>query len=275
LYLISINDEQQKLKDRIFQLTNTQVQGKIEIVTIVSDFMSLNRGQVYQVGSKNFLIRGDMYESRFGITDQPKFWVKRAIDLATGKSKIIKFIFYEEFIAQIGPLRIRCYRNPEKESDVLSLVQGDSRFMQETTMKDEGGNSVRMIDFIKGQSLYAYVIECKLSHEEYYITLVPSILRNLIKCFEGIKLLHENNFCHGDIRSDHIFMERESGAFRWIDFDLKQNYLDFDLWTLGNVLNFVLGKGIRSFHAAYNSNLYSQTVTESLNSNDASAFYNY
>ena len=132
-----------------------------------------------------------------------------------------------------------------------------------------------MIDFIKGQSLYAYIIECDLPHEEYYYKLVPWILTNIIKSFEAIKFLHENNFCHGDIRNDHILIERDSETFRWIDFDLKQNYLDFDLWSLGNVLSFILGKGIRSFYEIYNSDRYSNSLKDSLNSEDASAFYNY
>jgi serine/threonine protein kinase len=271
----AINDEQQKLKDRIFQLTSKQVCDNVEIVTNIPDFMNVNTGQVYRLQGKNLLIRGDMYELRFGIRDQPKFWVKRAIDLETGSNKIIKFTFNEEFISHIGPLRIRCFRNPDKESDVLNLVKGDSRFMQGTTMEDEGGNSVRLIDFIEGETLYAYIIESTLSHEAYYFERVPWILRNLIKCYEAIKFLHNNNFCHGDVRNDHILIERKTDEFRWIDFDLQQYYLDFDLWSLGNVLSFILGKGIRSFYEAYKTDYYPKSVRDSLSKGDASAFYNY
>ena len=273
--LTSKYDEQQELKDRIAQFTKKQVTGDIEIVTNISDFMTVNSGQVYRIQGKNLLIRGDMYELRFGIRDQPKFWVKRVIDLDTGSHKIIKFNFNEEFISHIGPLRIRCYRNPDKEADVLNLVKGDSRFMQGITLEDEGGNSVRLIDYIEGQSLYAHVIECEVSHEKYYFEHVPWILQNLIKCFEAIQFLHINNFCHGDVRNDHILIERDTEDFRWIDFDLQQNYFDFDLWSLGNVLSFILGKGIRSFYEAYNTDHFPKSVTDSINKEDASAFYNY
>ena len=273
--LTSIQKEQKDIKDQIFQITGSPVEGEIEIVTSVSDYLNLSRGEVYQVEGKNYLIRGDMYEPRFGMTDQPKFWVKRAVDLSSRKNKIIKFEFYEDFIWTVGPLKIRCFRNPEKESDVLKLVKGDLRFMQGSTMYDAGGNAVRMVDYIEGQSLYASIIECNLSHEDYYFTQVPLILKNIINCFEGIKFLHDNNFCHGDIRNDHILLEKHTGAFRWIDFDLKQNYLDFDLWSLGNVLNFIIGKGIRSFYEAYNTKKYTDSIKNSLNPNDASAFYNY
>ena len=112
--MTSVSSEQQEIKSRICQLTDRFVTGPVKIITSVSDFMNIYRGQVYRVSERDFFITGDTYEPRFGITDQPKFWVKRAIDLATGESKIIKFVFNEEFIAQIGHLRIRCYRNPEK-----------------------------------------------------------------------------------------------------------------------------------------------------------------
>jgi hypothetical protein len=271
----SKDDEQQRLKNQISQLTFRKISGDVEIVTKCSDFMNISAGQVYRTEEKDFLIRGETYESRFGISDQPKYWAKHAIDLESSKAKILKFIFYEEFIAIIGPLRIRCYRDPEKESDVLDFVKGDLRFMQGTTMKDEGGNFVRVIDFIKGKSLYAYIFNCELSHEEFYFTRVPRILKNIIKCFEGIKKLHDNNLCHGDIRNDHILIEQETGIFRWIDFDLEQNYTDFDLWSIGNVLSFVIGKGIRSFHELYKTDHYSQSIKELITPDDASAFYNY
>ena len=272
--MLTCTEEQQEIRDRIYRFTDRFVTGDVKIITSVSDFMNIYRGQIYRIGGKDFFITGDTYEPRFGITDQPKFWVKRAVDMETGESKIIKFIFNEEFIAQIGPLRIRCYRNPEKESDVLDLVKGDSRFMQGVTLKDDGGNEARVIDFIKGQSLYAYVIENPLRHEEYYYTVVPGVLKNILISLGAIKFLHDNKLCHGDIRNDHILIDRETGQYRWIDFDLKQNYLDFDLWSFGNVLSFIIGKGIRTFYEVNKSERYS-TIKDTFNSSDASAFFNY
>lgn len=273
--MISPYFEQQKLKDRISELTQRKIKSDIRIVTDCPDFMNINGGDVYRIERQDFFILGDTYELRFGIGDQPKYWAKHAIDLTNGAHKIIKFIFYEEFVAHIGPLRIRCYRSPEKESEILNLVRGDKRFMQGITMQDQGGHTIRVIDFIKGKPLYAYIFDCELSHKTYYYQQVPWILKNILKSMEAIKFLHDNKQCHGDIRNDHIIIERETNQFRWIDFDLTQNYLDFDLWSIGNILNFILGKGIKTFYEVRRSNQYSQSIKDSLNSADAAAFYKY
>jgi len=84
--------------------------------------------------------------------------------------------------------------------------------------------------------------------------------------FEAIQFLKDSGLCHGDIRNDHIIIERKSKRFVWID---------FDLWSLGNILNFVVGKGIRTFHEVYSSGLFSQQVRDNISEADASAFWQY
>jgi hypothetical protein len=63
---------------------------------------------------------------------------------------------------------------------------------------------------------------------------------------EGIAMLHKHGLKHGDIRRDHIFVDREDGHFCWIDFDydfyLPERPFAMDLFGLGNVLLFLLGK---------------------------------
>jgi len=71
-----------------------------------------------------------MREPRFGIDDQLKYWVFKAIELESGDEKILKTIFNEEFNAHIGLLKIRCYRSQDKESEVLDLTRGNKTFMQ-------------------------------------------------------------------------------------------------------------------------------------------------
>ncbi|MFC1553612.1 hypothetical protein ACFL7D_03160 [candidate division KSB1 bacterium] len=267
--------EQERLRNRISELLTWNLYGNIEIVTDTSEYMNIYRGQVLRLENREFVVRGDVHEPRFGLQDQPKFWVKRAIDLESGKDKILKLVFHEEFIANIGPLRIRCCRDPEKESRVLDLVKGDGRFMQGFTLRDEKENCVRVIEFIKGSSIYEYIMDIDKPHEEYYYNDVPWILKNIIGCFEAIRYLHKNGYCHGDIRNDHIIIERDTKSYRWIDFDLQQDYSDFDIWSLGNILNFILGKGIRSFREVYNTDTYPEHVKWSLTESDASAFWKY
>ena len=72
----------------------------------------------------------------------PKFWVKWALDLDSGRPKLLKFPFQEAFSMRIGALRVPCFRDPEKEGRVLRLVRGDRRFMQGRTVTDDDGHAV-------------------------------------------------------------------------------------------------------------------------------------
>lgn len=136
--------------------------------------------------NKHFLITGNVYESRFSIADQPVYWVKKAIDLESGTQQILKLVYFEEFIANVGPLRIRCYRKPSKEGRVLELVRSHPRFMQGRSLFDRRGNEVRAIDYIPGPDLYSMVLGMNMPHEEYFRTVCPGILRKLGECFSGI-----------------------------------------------------------------------------------------
>ncbi|MHC5078274.1 MAG: hypothetical protein ACYTHN_04610 [Planctomycetota bacterium] len=218
-----------------------------------SDFMFIERDHIIDLDGKFFLVRGNEREGRFGLDDQPKFWVKRAVDLDTGRTHILKLVFHEEFIARIGTHRFRCTRSEEKEGQVLQLVRGDLRFMQGRTARDSRDNLVRIIDFIPGADLFSFLTSIDLPHEEYFHTEFPRVLARALECFGGISRLHEAGLCHGDIRNDHILIEKETGRFRWIDFDLTQNFSDFDLWSLSNILHCVLGKGLVTFRDAVRS----------------------
>lgn len=249
--------------------------GKIPIVTDTTDSMAIYRGQVLLLEDRYYFVLGDVFEPRFGLTDQPKYWVKKCRDLHDRTTKICKLVFNEEFIAHIGPIRIRCFRSPEKESRVLDLVQNDTRFMQGHTVRDGVGNEVRIIDFIFGDSLYNYILGLTIDHEEYFHTVLPGIMHNIFNAMEAISMLHDNNLCHGDIRNDHILIDKKTDEYRWIDFDLCQHYPDFDVWSLGNILEFVTGQGIRTFHEVNATNRFSEKVKNALTKDDASAFYLY
>jgi len=266
----------EELAYRIEEITGWKTNlSRFKIVTDTSDWMNIYKGDVIRLDCQDYLVRGNMREPRFGIDDQPKYWVFSAIDLENKTEKIIKTVFHEEFIAHIGILKIRCYRSPEKESEILELVRGDNRFMQGYMCNDEKGNNVRIIDYIKGESFFQYIPSIKKSHFQYFNEDLPIILKNLLSSIEGIKFLHDNNLCHGDIRNDHLFIERETGLYRWIDFDLKQDVTDFDLWSMGNILSYTVGKGIITFSAIQKSEEYPSSLKNSLSYEDSSAFYSY
>ncbi|MCK5125305.1 MAG: serine/threonine protein kinase [candidate division Zixibacteria bacterium] len=268
-------NELETLQKRIEELTSWPIVHLPKIITNTSEPMKILRGQVLRLDGRDFVIEGNQYETRFGIADQPKYWVFSAIELETGKKKIIKTVFHEDFNVHIGVFKIHCYRSPEKEADVLELVKGDRRFMQGYTILDEFDNNTRVIDFIRGKTIFQHIYSIDKSHREYFTEDLPDILYNLIGTMEAIQHLHENNLCHGDIRNDHIIIERDTGKYRWIDFDLKQHVADFDVWSMGNILNYAVGKGINSFKLIMRSDDFTDSVKSTLEADDASAFYEY
>jgi hypothetical protein len=260
---------------RIKEVTGWSYVDHVRIVTDVSDWMRIDAGDVVVLDGQEFLIKGNMYETRFGISEQPKYWVFSAVDLEGREEKIIKMPFHESFDVRIAGFRIHCFRSSEKEVRVLNMVRGDRRFMQGRTVMDSHGNPIRILDYIKGDTIFKIIHNNNKSHERYYHEDLPGILRNLTDCIHAIILLHDNHMCHGDIRNDHIIVDADGGYYRWIDFDLNQHVLDFDLWSMGNILNYAVGKGINAFSKVLKSDAFSDRIKNSLAPEDASAFYEY
>jgi tRNA A-37 threonylcarbamoyl transferase component Bud32 len=265
-----------ELAEKIQALTGWKVDNRrFKIVTDTSDWMAITKGDVIRIDGRDFVVRGNMHEPRFGIDEQPKYWVFNAIELETGEEKIIKTVFYEEFYVHISIFKIRCYRSPEKEAQVLEQTRGDERFMQGKAFLDEKGNNVRIIDFIRGKTLFHFIPSISKPHEQYFFEDFPIILTKLADSISAIQKLHNFGLCHGDIRNDHILIDAADGAFRWIDFDLKQDVTDFDVWSMGNLLSYCAGKGILTFSAVLKDKNIETSIKESLKAEDSSAFYEY
>ena len=135
-----IIQSQKELKDRIETYTSRRVYAPVKILEDTTEYMSLSGGDVLRIDNNDYFILGEAYEGRFGINDQPKFWVKQAVDLSDGQRKIIKLVYYEDFIMQMGKLKVRGIRSPEKESHVLSLTTDHPNFMHGKTVYDSKGN---------------------------------------------------------------------------------------------------------------------------------------
>jgi len=239
-----------ELADRIAEVTGRPFRRTPVVTDDTTNYMNVQPGMVLRLGEADYYVTGDAKEGRFGIADQPKFWVKYAIDLQDGSRKIIKLVFLEEFPTSVGPFTVRCTRNPDKEARVLDCVRGDHRFMQGKRLADGKGNNVRVIDFIRGKTLYNYVASLEVSHREYTRDLLPQILEKVAVCIDALAFLQDNGLEHGDVRNDHIIIESETGLFRWIDFDYEVNYQDFDVWSVGNILSYVVGKGLGTMRDA-------------------------
>ncbi|MCU0592744.1 MAG: serine/threonine-protein kinase [Desulfobacterales bacterium] len=219
----------------------------LRIHTDTSDFFALDAGDVVVLDGRPYLVRNSIREGRFGLEDEIKYWVKRAIDLVSGAMRIIKLVFYERFEATIGGITFECFRSPRKEARILDLVKDHPNFMHGLSAADEKGNIVRVLETISGPSLAAHVADIEQDHETYFFSTLPGILANYLCCIEAIRFLHDHGEKHGDIRRDHILIDSEGGHYRWIDFDYnyrhRENMYGYDLFGLGNVLIYLVGKG--------------------------------
>lgn len=273
-HFIAMNDKN-KISARIHEITGWEYSSRVEIITDTTEWDRISRGDVFRLDNQDYVVAGNEYEKRFGISDQPKYWVFDVFELKTGKQKIIKTVFHEEFNVHIGMFKVHCFRSPEKEGDVLDLVRDDLRFMQGSTVLDTKENQIRIIDYIKGDSFFNFVVGIKKAHKDYFEQDLPRILWKLTDSIEAIQFLHHNGTCHGDIRNDHIIIDADTGKYRWIDFDLNQYVSDFDIWSIGNIINYAVGKGITGFKNVMRDSNVSDEVKRSLESSDASAFYEY
>ncbi|MEE4134450.1 MAG: hypothetical protein V2I32_00115 [Desulforhopalus sp.] len=212
-----------------------------------TDFTAIDYGDVIVVDERFFLVTAYSKEGRFGVDEQIKPWVPKVEELLTGESYIVKLVFYETFNIQFGQFTIPCYRSPEKEARVLELVQGRAHFMQGESLLDDAGNLVRVVTPINGTRLDKVIQRSESSHRDYFFLELPAILDQFLHCLEAIGYLHEHGLRHGDIRRDHIFVDRHTGQYSWIDFDydfhLPEKPFALDLYELGNILIYLCGRG--------------------------------
>ncbi len=237
---------QQGLRDLASQwLEPSRVPKKFRIITDTSEFIRVDYDDIVVLDNRPFLIRHNQKEGRFGMDDQPKFWVKNAIDLSDGSRKIIKLVFHERFQARIGDLFFDCVRSPSKEARILDLVREHVNFMHGYSVPDTASNIVRVIDFISGQTMADYSSCGAIKHEEYFSTSFPVILKEYIEAVRAILFLHRQNEIHGDIRRDHLLRDTDMKRLRWIDFDFahgpNENKFVHDLFGLGNILMYIAG----------------------------------
>ena len=219
---------------------------KERVITDTSNIFTIDRGDILDIDGKRYMVTGHERERRFGVED-PKFWVKRVIELETGKKKLVKLSYFEAFDTHLGGVRIHCFRNPQKEGDILELVKNNPNFMQGTMHRDSKGNVIRIIDPLKGDNFFLFIASLDIDYENYYHNMLQGILRNILKTLDAIRFLHAHGFRHGDIRNDHIIVEKETGNYVWIDFDYDfstdENPFSLDLLGLGNILLYAVGKG--------------------------------
>ncbi|EPR43978.1 hypothetical protein dsx2_1906 [Desulfovibrio sp. X2] len=221
---------------------------RLKVLTDTTDFYRVNAGDAVVLDADHrYLMGNNTREGRFGLDDEVKYWVKRATDLATGERRIVKLAFFEHFDATVGGVRFECFRSPRKEARILELVRGHPHFMQGISLPDAAGNVVRVLEVIPGKSLPDRIFALECDHETYFREIFPEVFSGFVDCARAIALLHEHCEKHGDVRRDHILVDGDTGAYRWIDFDYNfmhgENIYSLDVFGLGNVLVFLAGKG--------------------------------
>ena len=235
---------QKELTDLIARYVDeNRIPKNLKIITDTSNFFQVDYNDVMILEDRPYFIRNYEREGRFTIDEQPKFWVRKAIDLTDGGMKIIKMVFHEKFNARVGDLIFECFRSPKKESRILDLTKGHRNFMQGKSAQDSAGNIIRIIDHISGKNMADHAASLSQNHEDYFFNHFPSILESFIELTEAIRFLHEQGEKHGDIRRDHIILDSRDGVFKWIDFDYnfrhKENMFGYDMFGLGNILVFL------------------------------------
>jgi serine/threonine protein kinase len=265
-----LSADERWIRERSRELTGEPPAEPLAVWTDTTNYMSIERGHIVRLDERLFLVRCSEHEGRFGIDDQPKFWVKRALDLASGRMFILKLACQEEFRIHVGAREVRCFRSAAKESRVLDLVRGDPRFMQGSTVIDSAGHPVQIIEFLPGTDLLTYLSSLALPHETYFHRFLRDILAKIADCLAGIQRLHDAGLCHGDIRNDHLLIERSTGIYKWIDFDLDESSPWFDVWSAGNVLHCVGAKGFVTFREAI---VARPELSGRLTGDDASVFF--
>ena len=220
---------------------------KIRIVYDSGDFFRIEFNDVLVIEDVAYLIRHNAKEGRFGIDEDVKYWVKRAIELESGDRKVLKLAFHEKFATSIGGIEFECFRSPLKEVRILDLVKGKEGFMQGYGARDAEGNLIRVLDFVYGKSLADMIDGWAIDHETYFFEKFSSVLEKYLESVHAVGFLHNNGEKHGDVRRDHILIDRETGRWTWIDFDInyrhRENIYGYDLFGLGNLLLFLAGKG--------------------------------
>jgi hypothetical protein len=242
-----------------------------KLITDTSNIFAIQRDDEIVLEDRRYRVTGHVYEQRFGL-DDPKIWVKRVEDCETGEKKILKLSYLESFKVTVGGVDVRCFRNPEKEGNILNLVQNHPNFMQGRVCRDQEGHNIRVLDIVEGSNYFIYIDSIRMPYESYFENMLPVLLRNLVRAFEAIRFLHVNDFRHGDIRNDHLIIDNRTGQYVCIDFDYDfesmENPFSLDILGMGNLILYTVGKGFHTYYEIKNNPYVYKDLVEKLDPDD-------
>jgi len=248
----------------LFKVRSLPIPLSLKIVEDTTEFMSIDKGDILLLDETPYLVRNNEKEVGFGMDGDPKYWVKRTLNLTNGELQIIKLVFHEEFSQKVGDFEIRFFRNPDKEAAVLEAVKEHSGFMHGFTVKDVCDNTVRIIDHIPGMTLNRLIINISKPHITYFREDLPKILSSVCQCLSSLGWLHDHELVHGDVRWDHLIKDKSCDRLRWIDFDydyhFPENPFGVDLFGIGKIIAYAIGKGPHIYSDIKHNRDFSDTL---------------
>jgi hypothetical protein len=84
-----------------FKLRSLPIPSAINIVDDTTEFMNIDRGDVLMLDNTPYFVKSNEREIGFGMDGDPKYWVKRTLNLNTGELQIIKLVFHEKFSQKV------------------------------------------------------------------------------------------------------------------------------------------------------------------------------
>src|SRR5210317_2338681 len=82
------------------------IRRKPRVFVDTKNFTAIDCGDIICVDGRFFLVTSYTKEGRFGVDDQPKPWVPKVIDLASGVVHILKLVFHETFDLKLGEFKV-------------------------------------------------------------------------------------------------------------------------------------------------------------------------
>ena len=215
-----------------------------------------------------FIIKEKLGEGGFGS-------VRLGINKQTGEKVAIKILEKSKLTRYEDKIRIH------REIEILKKVKHPNIVQLYSVIETEK-QIFLIMEYIKGQELYQYILlKKKLSEEEacFYFQQIIS----------GIEYLHKLKIAHRDIKSENILIEQNTKTIKIIDFGLSNTYGDkdneilktacgspfyappemlrgdsyrggtVDIWSCGVVL-FAMICGFLPFEGEENSQLYKKII---------------
>ena len=215
-----------------------------------------------------FIIKEKLGEGGFGS-------VRLGINKQTGEKVAIKILEKSKLTRYEDRIRIN------REIEILKKVKHPN-IVQLYSVIQTDKQIFLIMEYIKGQELYQYILlKKKLSEEEacFYFQQIIS----------GIEYLHKLKIAHRDIKSENILIEQNTKTIKIIDFGLSNTYGDkdneilktacgspfyappemlrgdsyrggtVDIWSCGVVL-FAMICGFLPFEGEENSQLYKKII---------------